>query len=175
MGDGEVDFIDFASGELGAEMLMGVIVPGDDEAPAGFFIESVDDAGTSHATDAAEGTVAMEQGVDDGAVLIAMSRMDDHAAGFIEDRQVFVLVKNGQGQILRLGFGGFVRGNFQRDDVPSAGFLTGFEGTAVERGSTFFDQGLKPGTRQLWQAGAEESVEPLAGLFRGDGEGLGHG
>ena len=172
--DGEVDLIDFAASELGAEMLMGEIISSHHEAAAGFLVEPMHDAGPGHAADAAERSEAVEQGIDHGAVFVAMGGVDHHAAGLVEDGEVIVLVENGEGKILRLRFGGFVRRDFDRDFLAAGDFMTGLGGASVDGGRAFLDESLEPGAGEIRQADAKEAVEALAGLFRRYGEGFGH-
>ncbi len=174
VGHGEVDLIDFAAGELGAEVLMGEIISSHHEAAAGFLVQPVHDAGAGHAADTAEGSEAVKQGIDHGAVLVAMGGVDHHAAGLVEDGEVIVLVENGEGKILRLGFSGFVGWDFDRDFLATGDFVAGLGGSPVDGGCAFLDESLEPGAGEIRQADAKEAVEALAGLFRRYGEGFGH-
>jgi hypothetical protein len=103
-----------------------------------------------------------------------MGRVDHHSAGFVEDGEVIVLVENGEGKVLRLGFGGFVGRDFDLNFLAAGDFVTGLGGASVDGGGAFLDESLEPGAGEIRQADAKEAVETLAGLFRRYGEGFGH-
>jgi len=82
---------------------MGKIVLGDDENAARVLVETVDDAGATHAADARERRTAMvKQRVDERAGPVARARMDDETDRFVDHDQIVVLVKDRQ--VDRLGF-----------------------------------------------------------------------
>ena len=76
-----------------------------------------------HPADSGELALAMmQEGVDQGAGLAAGGRVGGHAGGLVDDDQVGVLVKDGQGDSLGLGRGGDDR---RQDDGVEAGLSLG--------------------------------------------------
>jgi hypothetical protein len=60
----DVSLLDFAGGELRGQLAMGGVVLGDNDEAAGFFVETVYDAGTKFAADLGEGAEAVKKGID---------------------------------------------------------------------------------------------------------------
>jgi hypothetical protein len=88
-GHGQINLLDIAPGELRAEMKMGGVVFGRDQAAAGFFVKTMNDAGPRHPANAAELPAAvMKQGVDQRVLPVARGRMHDHARRLVEHQQV---------------------------------------------------------------------------------------
>ena len=103
-------------------MEVGGVIFGDDQAAAGFFVQTMDDAGPGDAADAAEAAGAMmEQGVDQGARGMAGGGMDDNPGGLVQGQQVVVLVEYFQGNVLRSGRGRRGAGPGEGDDFAGAG------------------------------------------------------
>jgi len=97
--EGEILLSRLALGELGGEAVMGSVTLGHDDDPAGFLVESVDDAGTSGSANRTQVVSAMvEESVDEGVVSSAVARVNDHARGLVDNNEVFVLVKDIKGQ-----------------------------------------------------------------------------
>jgi hypothetical protein len=132
-GQGVVGLLDFAARELAGEGEVGCVVLGYDEAAAGIFVEAVNDAGAGDAADAAQFAAAVvEQGVDEGAVLVAGRRVDDEAGRFVEDEQAAVLVEDLKGDGLGLGFEGPGWGPMDLDAFPAARGVCGFDRSPVD-------------------------------------------
>ena len=93
-GDGVVDFgSSLALGKLSKQGLHRAVGLGDDDAARGVLIEAMHDAGALDAIDAGELAIAvMEEGVDEGAVRIAVSRVNDHAVRFVDDDEIVIFV-----------------------------------------------------------------------------------
>ena len=71
---------------------MGRVGFGDDKTAGGILVKAVHNAGSLDAADAGEFAFAMmEQGVDESAIGISRSGMNDHAVRFVKNDEVFVL------------------------------------------------------------------------------------
>ena len=119
--DGEVEFGCGALGKLMDKVLQGHVRFCGDDAPRGVFVESVHNAGTSFATFACElsGTV-VEEGIDECAIFISRSWMDDHAWVFVDDDEVLVFEKGGDLEVLSKEFSGFVLWDVDGDFIVFA-------------------------------------------------------
>ena len=80
----EIDFRDFASGELPRECAVGDIVFGGDETAARFLIQPMHDAGPLFAADAGETFAMVQQRIDECAVRVAGGGVDDVPAGLFK-------------------------------------------------------------------------------------------
>lgn len=112
----EVFFQYIAPGELFGERLVGQVIFGDHEAAAGFFVESVHDAGALCAADARERGTMVEQRIDERAAGVARSGVHHHSGRFVEHQEIDVFKKDFQRNGFRLGAGDrhglrFVDGN----------------------------------------------------------------
>jgi hypothetical protein len=159
---GEVDFPDGAVAKGFCQSVVSRIMPGDDEAAAGVFIQPMHDAGSGHSADAGERAEVVKQGVDQGAILMAGSGVDDHAGGFIEHGKVFILIEEGEGQFLRLSGGGAVFWQGEGDGISGDDVVVRLHGASVEEDGPFFDQGLDAGSGEVWPGLGEPAVEALA-------------
>ena len=152
--------------QLGGKGLMGKVVLRHDEQSAGIHVNAVDDAGPLFAVDAGEGVAAVvQQGVDQGAVLMARRRMDHQALGLIDDQNVPVLVDHVQGNVL----GHKLRlADLRQEDVK---LLTGLglgvflHGPAAARHAALLQQPLDGAAGQLRQGAGKEHVHPLTALL----------
>ncbi|MNL26954.1 hypothetical protein D3C87_1485180 [compost metagenome] len=89
--------------------------------------------------------------------------MGGHAGGLVDDDQVGVLVKDGQGDGLGLGRG---RDDGRHDDGIEAGLRLGRaagDRLAVAADGALGQQGLQPGARQGGEGGGQGLVETDAG------------
>ena len=169
--NGEVDFFHVAPGELSRKPDVRFVILGYDEAATGFFIESVNDAGTRHAADAAELAFAMmEQGVDERVFFITRCRMHDDASGFVQHEQRLIFVNDFEGNIFRLGCGGLGFWDLNTHNFACARRVRGFRGFAVDRDMAFLDQPLNRAPRQGRELSSQESIQSLAGMRVFDGE-----
>src|SRR5450432_565982 len=76
---------------------MGGVVFGDYDKTAGFFVQTVDDAGAEVAADLGERAETVQQSVDQGTAIAvgvggAGAGVDHHAGGFVDDGEVGVFV-----------------------------------------------------------------------------------
>lgn len=167
---GEVDFAGGAVGELGTEVVMGCVAAGDHEAAAGFLVEPVHDAGSGDSADAAECSEAVEEGIDDRAVLVAVGWVDDHARCLVEDGEEFVFEEDFEGKVLRGGFRGAVGRDGSRDDVARVQGETWLRGFASGEDGSFAQERLDAGAGERGEAASEELVESGSGIRRFCGE-----
>ena len=161
-------------GELARQVVVGVVVLGGDNEPAGIFVEAVHDPGPRLAADPRKAGAAMrDQGVHQRAVGIAGRRMDDHSRRFVHDDHVIVLVDDVERDILP----GRRRRNRRRHrdfkDVASfdpSGRLRYC--LAAERDVARGKQRLQAGPRQLRQGFGQHFVEAHAVAVRSDPDGM---
>jgi hypothetical protein len=156
---------------------MGAVVLGDDDASGGVFVEAMDDARAGLATDAGEVITVVQEGVDEGAVGVAGGGVDNESRGFVDDKDVAVLIEDFDGDVLSGDFDGGGLGDGEGDLVSGADNGAGFGGFAVELSVSGFDEVLEAGTGVLREAGVEEAVEALSsilGLIGGEFV-IGHG
>ena len=59
-----------------------------------------------------------EQSVDQGAVRVAGSRVDDHPFGLVDHQKVCILIDDVQRDLLRHSLDGLCVGDLQQDDIP---------------------------------------------------------
>lgn len=86
---------------------------------AGVLIDAVDDAGPDLAANAGKAALAVpEQSVDQGAVRVAGSRVDDHPFGLVDHQKVRIFIDDVQRDLLRHSFDGLCIGDLQQDDIP---------------------------------------------------------
>ncbi len=86
----------------------GLVVFGHHQEARGVFVEAMHDARSPLAADA-QLRVAMNEGVGDGAVVVACAGVNDHAGGLVDDGEVVVVVDDHEWQVLGQqghGFGG---------------------------------------------------------------------
>ncbi len=149
--DSEVDFLHCrALGKLGGEALVGGVGFCNDEAAGGVFIESVHDTGSLHSAYPGEFSSAMmEQCVDEGAVGISGSGMDDHAVGFVEDDKVFVFEKDIERDVLWAGDVWNCLGDDDGNFIARMDAVTGFGGFAVEQDKLLANEILNSGAGKI--------------------------
>ncbi len=96
----------FALGGFGLDLRLEVehhlVSFGDDDRTGGVFVEAMDDAGAQDSSDTRKVLAMVEQGVDEGAAVVAGGGVDDHACGFVDDDQRFVFVEDVE--VDRFGF-----------------------------------------------------------------------
>lgn len=86
----DISFVDAALLKRKREFMVGGVALGDDHDPAGVLVETMDDAGPQHTTDA-DLWHPRAQGVGEGVVGIPSSRMDDQTRWLVEYEDVFIL------------------------------------------------------------------------------------
>ena len=158
--------------ELGGEVVFGFLGLGDDEEARGVLVYAVDEPGAG--VGGVEEGVAAEvpgEGVDEGAGVVPVGGVDDHAGGFVDDEQGFVLIYDVEGNVLGDDFD-FAAGvcHHDGDDVAGLYLVAGFDGVAVDPdvpgvgGFLYFCAG------GVGEAGHEELVhaEEVLSVFRFD-------
>ena len=94
-------------GELLGQRFMRAVVLGRHHQPCGVLVEPVHDARALDAADAGKAGPAMgDQGVDQGAGLVAGGRMHHQPPGLVDDDDVVVLMDDIERDILARGLGG---------------------------------------------------------------------
>lgn len=150
--DASIDFPGCSGGELGGEGEVGDVGFCGDQTAGGVAVEAMHDTGPlwiDGVLGAAKfGELAcavMQQCVDQSAGRIAGAGVDDEAAGFVDDDQVFVFVENVEGDIFRGGQLGSRAGGaeLKRDDFPAVQQLPTGCGCAVEANFSVFYKPLQ--------------------------------
>ncbi len=91
----QVGAVQVARGESGGQRVVGQLRLGDHHDAGGVLVQPVHDARAALAADAGERVAAMgEQGVDQGAVLVAGRGVHDQPGRLVEHDQVGVLVED---------------------------------------------------------------------------------
>src|SRR3954468_24841682 len=94
-----ISLFDFAPGELVSYFAMRKVILCNDDKPAGFFIEAVDNSRPRFAAQGRQSSEVMEQCIHQRATVAQVlgcsgSGMNHHPRRFIDDGQVIILVKN---------------------------------------------------------------------------------
>jgi len=142
---GEVDFAHPALRKGFAEAAVGDVVLRHDHAAAGVLVQAVDDAGAHFPADAAEVVAMMQQGIDQGAVRVSSSGVDDEARGFVQDEDVFVFEKDLQGDVLGDDCHGGGLGDGEGDGIAGLQGDAGLGRAAIERDVTVANEVLQAG------------------------------
>src|SRR4051812_3656287 len=151
-----------ASGKLGRERQMSLIILCDDQATAGVFVEAMNDAGPGHATDSAKLAPAMvQQCIDQGVLLVASGGMHDDSRRLVEHEQSLVLKYDLQRDFLRPRFGSFGFRPMDADLFASARRMSGFDLAAINLDVSLFDESLDRTTGNGRKHAAQIGVQPL--------------
>jgi hypothetical protein len=157
--------------ELGRERKMRSIILGDDHAPAGVAIQSVNNARSGHAANAAESALAMvEKRVDKRSPLMAGGRMGYHARGFVQHQEVLIFKQDAQRDGLGFGRGRSCGGPMDFDALPGFGGKRRLDGVPVDVDMPFPDEALDRPARERGKAGTEPGIESLCGTGPVDGQ-----
>ncbi len=159
-------------GKLVRKRLMRRVGLGDNQKPAGVFIEAMNNSRPAHTANARKAAAAMGQKrVHQRAALMARRRMHHQTRRFFNDdnRVIFKNDIKGNGLSFRnCGLGkwdGKLIGFFRFDRLGGL-----FYGAARARDVTFTYKGGYPRTRDIGQAGGQETVQPQALVILGGGE-----
>ena len=162
LGDAEVDFFVRAIGKLRREVLVRLVMLGDDQTTGGVFIETMHNARAFHSADARQAALAMvKQGVDQCAIGISCGGMNHHAGFFIEHDEVIVFKKNLQRNLLRSCDVRHRLGEIDRDDVTDFYGIARFRRLAIAEDVLFADEILDARARQGGKARSNPSIEPF--------------
>ncbi len=115
----DVFLLDFPVLKLPCQLLVGLIVLGDDHQSRGAAIETMHDSRARLAADPAQILDVVQQSIDERAARVPGPGMDDHPGGLVEDDDIRILEDDAQGQRFRLRGRRTQLGNV--DDVALAG------------------------------------------------------
>ena len=153
---------------------MRLVVLGHEEAAARVLVQSVDDARPRDSADPAELTLAMmEEGVDQGVLVMADGRMHHDAGRFVEHKHVGILVEDLQWNVLRQRFGSLRFGKEDADLFPTRRAVRRFDDAAVDGHVPVIDQALHDAARHGRELLAQKGVQPEVGAAAFDGEDFG--
>ena len=162
LSDAEVDFLIRAVGKLAGEVLVRAIIFRHDETAGSILIQSMDNAGAFHATDPGKLALAVvEQGIDQRAIGISRSGVNDNARLLIQHDEVLVLKQYLQGDIL---WGGLGRDRFRQgdlDDIAHLHRIARLGGFAIAEDVLFPDQFLDARARQVCQPTGEPCIQAV--------------
>jgi hypothetical protein len=165
-GEGEIDFLDGAGGKLEGQPAMRLIVFGNDQTTARFFVETVHDSGPFFSADAGKSGAMMKQRVYQSVFPVTGARMNDQASGLIDDKQIGVFEKNIERDCFRLIVDLFGRGLGQLDFRTAPDEIARARRGAVHRHGTVANQLLQTRPRILGQLTREKAIEAKPGGFR---------
>ncbi len=133
----------------------------DDQDAGGVLVDAVHDPRTQLASDAREVLAVGEQRVDEGAVLVAGSRVHHHAGALVDHDDVWVFVQHLERDLLRLRLGRRGRGDDDGDGVASLQLERGLLLLAVHRGAAVVDEPCRGGPGEFGDAAGDKAVQPL--------------
>ena len=173
LGDRQVELGGLAGGELTEERLEAAIGPGGHDTATRFLVESVHDSGALDAAHSRQVSPAMvKEGVDQGAIGIACSGMNDQPHRFVDDDDIFVLMKDIEGNVL----GDKVRRlrvwKLHGDGVTGRDGGPGPRSAAVEEDVTVLQERLDARAGKIGEFPGEEQIESFSAVpLDGDGHG----
>ena len=169
--DREIGALDPACREIGGERGVRTLGLGDDHEAARILVEPVHDPRPPHAAYPREALAAVrEEGIDEGAVGISGSGMNDEARGLVEHQQRLILVADVQRDRLCLRRG--IDGRRKRNLAALAWFdpQGGVRyGRAVHGYPALNDELLQAGAREIAEAARQHPIQALARLGLLDG------
>ena len=142
---GTVMLFHFPGGQLPAEFPMGKVVLGHQQQAGGILVQPVDNPRADLPANARKAVQVIQQGIDQGALLIARGGMHHHAAGLHHHGQVLILIQDFQVNILRLWTGLPGRRLQQRQERAGGGFGPRLgQGCALQRAAALLHQRRHP-------------------------------
>lgn len=166
---GEVFLLDRAPGELLRELIVRLIVAGDQDHAARVAVEAMNDARATQSAGAAERWPEMKlQRAGKRPRPVAASRMDDHAGRFVDNDDVFVFKKDFEGDVL--GTRGLAGQLGQRDDNALARLeaIGRLAASAVDRNAAGRDDATQMHPAVIGKMTGKEGVKPVTGFGRLD-------
>ena len=161
--DAEVDFIVGAIRKLLGEVMMRVVIFRHNQTAGGVFIESMHDAWSLDSADPRKLAFAVvEQGIDQGAIVIAHGGVHDHAWFFIDDDHVVILEKNLQRNFLGDRLRRHSLGDQHRDAITELDGISRLNSLVVAQNEFLADQFLNPRAREI----AKTTGQPGIDAFR---------
>ena len=173
LGDRQVELGGLAGGELPEERLEAAIGPGGHDAATRFLVETVHDSGPLHATHSRQLSPAMvKESIDESAIGVACRGMDDQSHRFVDDDDVFVLVKDVEGDVLRDKVRRLRVGELHGDGVTGGDWGPRSCPAAVEEDVSVLQESLDARAGKLGEFPGEEQIEPFSAVpLDGDGHG----
>ena len=164
-------FLTSRRANCGGQFAVGHVVLCDDDKPAGFLVEAVNDSRAHLAADLRERREVVQQRIDQGAAIArvvggAGAGVDHHAGGLVDDGEVVVFVEDIEGD--------FFRRWHAKEAAPAAPencdvlaapqFQRGFGGGIVHEDFLFGNQLLDTSAADV-EVGGEELIEAFASFF----------
>ena len=157
-----VNLFQRAAGELFGQRDVRGVVLGHDQTTAGFLVETMHDARSRHATDAAEFPGAMvEQGVDQRVFLVSGGGILPPNPRFVQDQQVLVLEQNVQRNVLGQRLGGTGVGPMDLDLFAGARHGWAWTIWPSTRMCPSLDQTLNGSARNRRKLRPQPDVQPI--------------
>ena len=151
--------------ELPCELDVCPVVLGNHHHPGRAAVETVNDAGSQLAADAAQILNMMQERVDEGTVRVAGGGMHDHAGRLVDHDEIRVVVKDIQGQRFRAWRRRGGRRDVDSHDVAGADGEAGARGGPVEPDPALPDQPLDLRSGSAAETSRQKLVETAAGVI----------
>lgn len=159
-----ISFVHASTCKLRRKREVSIVVLRDDEAAAGIFVETVNDAGARNAANTAQLSAAMmKQRIDQRMFLVPSCRMDDQSDRLVQDQQRLVFMKNIQGHVFRLRFSRASLRPMNFNLFACAGSMSRLDGFAIDPDVAFFDQPLDCTPGDGGKFGAKIRIQPFCG------------
>ena len=140
-GNGLVDFLDGAVGELMAQVFVRRVGFCRDYAAAGALIQPVDNAPPSRSSDIAQlAPAVMKQSVDESAREPAGCRMNAEAGRFVENEKMLVFKENFQRHGFRQDLAVFGRGQANANKVARFGLVSRLDAVFADGDAAFVNE-----------------------------------
>lgn len=172
IGDGQIDLFHCAVFELLGQLMIGLIIFGNDHHARRILIQTMDDPRPQGSINPAKVFTMMEKCVDQRAGRVSSGWMNDHSWRLIDDNDRRVLIEDVEGK--RLGFNVERPGLRNNSRYPIARFHphTGFRRPLVQQDASRIDQFLDLRAGEIEIGFREELIEAssLVPFCYGDGE-----
>ena len=158
---GGIDAVDGVDKELVGQVELRRRVFGHHQQAAGVFVDAVYQH--AHALVFGVGllldTEVEGQGVDQGAVVIAMARMHHHAGGFVHHQHIFVFVNDVQGNVLGQNLEpAALVGHDELHHIAGPYYVVGLDGLVIHQHIAGFDGLLHAAAGGVFLMGCDELV-----------------
>jgi hypothetical protein len=98
----------------------------------------VDDAGSGDVTDATQVRTVVKERIHQGPRVVARRRVYDHVGRLDDDQQIFVFIMDVEGDVFRLGLGGFRPRNLNFDTLACMQVPRGAHRPPADTDESFF-------------------------------------